>query len=216
MRKSRRNTGGSVTPGAGPLPHRLGHAARTDTLPGRQLDHLLLAHRAMHRTARGIPLRRRHLSRLAPPAPGVTGKRRRERRAGSRSRAENNGGRSRPGTPRPLEKLAASVSLSGSARRVLGTCPSPSVAAYPLRRYDPLYSASPLPSPHRLRRPDRSGGRPGTARLLRLHPSRYNHLKLLGKSIAAMSFLLLSSMPCLLYTSPSPRDRTRSRMPSSA
>ena len=24
------------------------------------------------------------------------------------------------------------------------------------------------------------------------------------------------SMPCLLYTSPSPRDRTRSRMPSSA
>ena len=26
----------------------------------------------------------------------------------------------------------------------------------------------------------------------------------------------LSMMPCLLYTSPSPRDRTRSRMPSSA
>ena len=25
-----------------------------------------------------------------------------------------------------------------------------------------------------------------------------------------------ASMPCLLYTSPSPRDRTRSRMPSSA
>ena len=26
----------------------------------------------------------------------------------------------------------------------------------------------------------------------------------------------LHDMPCLLYTSPSPRDRTRSRMPSSA
>ena len=28
--------------------------------------------------------------------------------------------------------------------------------------------------------------------------------------------LLTGLMPCLLYTSPSPRDRTRSRMPSSA
>ena len=27
---------------------------------------------------------------------------------------------------------------------------------------------------------------------------------------------LLNTTPCLLYTSPSPRDRTRSRMPSSA
>ena len=27
---------------------------------------------------------------------------------------------------------------------------------------------------------------------------------------------LLGTIPCLLYTSPSPRDRTRSRMPSSA
>ena len=27
---------------------------------------------------------------------------------------------------------------------------------------------------------------------------------------------LLEGIPCLLYTSPSPRDRTRSRMPSSA
>jgi len=32
----------------------------------------------------------------------------------------------------------------------------------------------------------------------------------------AMTFLGLSPMGCLLYTSPSPRDRTRSRMPSSA
>jgi len=28
--------------------------------------------------------------------------------------------------------------------------------------------------------------------------------------------VLLDAYPCLLYTSPSPRDRTRSRMPSSA
>ena len=28
--------------------------------------------------------------------------------------------------------------------------------------------------------------------------------------------ITVSSMTCLLYTSPSPRDRTRSRMPSSA
>ena len=28
--------------------------------------------------------------------------------------------------------------------------------------------------------------------------------------------LVISDYPCLLYTSPSPRDRTRSRMPSSA
>ena len=27
---------------------------------------------------------------------------------------------------------------------------------------------------------------------------------------------ILETLPCLLYTSPSPRDRTRSRMPSSA
>ena len=38
------------------------------------------------------------------------------------------------------------------------------------------------------------------------------------KFISAMqaSTLIKSVMPCLLYTSPSPRDRTRSRMPSSA
>ena len=29
-------------------------------------------------------------------------------------------------------------------------------------------------------------------------------------------FLVKQATPCLLYTSPSPRDRTRSRMPSSA
>ena len=33
---------------------------------------------------------------------------------------------------------------------------------------------------------------------------------------AASSFAFAESIDCLLYTSPSPRDRTRSRMPSSA
>ena len=35
-------------------------------------------------------------------------------------------------------------------------------------------------------------------------------------SIAAKKFFESIPMSCLLYTSPSPRDRTRSRMPSSA
>ena len=35
-------------------------------------------------------------------------------------------------------------------------------------------------------------------------------------SAYARQFLELMQKPCLLYTSPSPRDRTRSRMPSSA
>ena len=34
--------------------------------------------------------------------------------------------------------------------------------------------------------------------------------------IAPEEFFLASVAACLLYTSPSPRDRTRSRMPSSA
>ena len=42
----------------------------------------------------------------------------------------------------------------------------------------------------------------------------------LGKKIKKLTYIALSdSRPediCLLYTSPSPRDRTRSRMPSSA
>ena len=40
--------------------------------------------------------------------------------------------------------------------------------------------------------------------------------KILGKDIAIFSRQLATMMTCLLYTSPSPRDRTRSRMPSSA
>ena len=35
-------------------------------------------------------------------------------------------------------------------------------------------------------------------------------------SVAVTPFALDLTDPCLLYTSPSPRDRTRSRMPSSA
>ena len=33
---------------------------------------------------------------------------------------------------------------------------------------------------------------------------------------AAFTFFMMEIQPCLLYTSPSPRDRTRYRMPSSA
>ena len=48
-----------------------------------------------------------------------------------------------------------------------------------------------------------------------------NHLVALQGSIGTWSFntsdwYFTSPDPCLLYTSPSPRDRTRSRMPSSA
>ena len=42
---------------------------------------------------------------------------------------------------------------------------------------------------------------------------------LVGSSVGrytAKRRIMLRSMSCLLYTSPSPRDRTRSRMPSSA
>ena len=38
----------------------------------------------------------------------------------------------------------------------------------------------------------------------------------LGKSTYARCGIIVNVTPCLLYTSPSPRDRTRSRMPSSA
>ena len=36
------------------------------------------------------------------------------------------------------------------------------------------------------------------------------------EEIPEVRFVEESAIPCLLYTSPSPRDRTRSRMPSSA
>ena len=47
----------------------------------------------------------------------------------------------------------------------------------------------------------------------------FNHLHQTGKQIVLTSDkppVEMQGMDCLLYTSPSPRDRTRSRMPSSA
>ena len=41
-------------------------------------------------------------------------------------------------------------------------------------------------------------------------------LNIEGNPIPKFVELVLAVKPCLLYTSPSPRDRTRSRMPSSA
>ena len=43
-----------------------------------------------------------------------------------------------------------------------------------------------------------------------------NMLKKLNYQVFDKSYILEISVTCLLYTSPSPRDRTRSRMPSSA
>ena len=40
--------------------------------------------------------------------------------------------------------------------------------------------------------------------------------KQINRAVSAGVDLVRVSVPCLLYTSPSPRDRTRSRMPSSA
>ena len=41
-------------------------------------------------------------------------------------------------------------------------------------------------------------------------------MKLLGKAGSGQLAKMVNQICCLLYTSPSPRDRTRSRMPSSA
>ena len=48
--------------------------------------------------------------------------------------------------------------------------------------------------------------------ITRLNTIVFTSLEIIRK----ISFLLYPIIPCLLYTSPSPRDRTRSRMPSSA
>ena len=45
------------------------------------------------------------------------------------------------------------------------------------------------------------------------HPDEFDELGRIAKS---KGFLLVTSSPCLLYTSPSPRDQVVSRMPSSA
>ena len=48
----------------------------------------------------------------------------------------------------------------------------------------------------------------------------YDHMNLLGDSLEEIAFekagIIKENIPCLLYTSPSPRDRSVSRMPSSA
>ena len=57
------------------------------------------------------------------------------------------------------------------------------------------------------------------AALTGLAPFAHDHGAMRGKRAIASSRRLLRfgmNLTCLLYTSPSPRDRTRSRMPSSA
>ena len=44
----------------------------------------------------------------------------------------------------------------------------------------------------------------------------YEYINFTGKHVSIGSFPQVADRTCLLYTSPSPRDRTRSRMPSSA
>ena len=52
--------------------------------------------------------------------------------------------------------------------------------------------------------------------LMRLTP-QVGHLMInANRNLAAYESMGVPVWPCLLYTSPSPRDRTRSRMPSSA
>ena len=47
-------------------------------------------------------------------------------------------------------------------------------------------------------------------------PSFEGQMGILNNHIPLITFLRPGIITCLLYTSPSPRDRTRSRMPSSA
>ena len=47
-------------------------------------------------------------------------------------------------------------------------------------------------------------------------PTTNNTVQNQSPSLTALVSLLADDMACLLYTSPSPRDRTRARMPSSA
>ena len=57
---------------------------------------------------------------------------------------------------------------------------------------------------------------PFDLRLVRPWPPVAWRLALLLPRMRSFSVLLIYYAACLLYTSPSPRDRTRSRMPSSA
>ena len=68
-------------------------------------------------------------------------------------------------------------------------------------------STTELPYPQRLAATDALIGKYGSS--IKLDPEYYAIRCLMHKDAGALSV-------CLLYTSPSPRDRTRSRMPSSA
>ena len=52
--------------------------------------------------------------------------------------------------------------------------------------------------------------------ILGLTPPRSGQVIFDGQEIQGRRSFEIASLGCLLYTSPSPRDRTRSRMPSSA
>ena len=52
--------------------------------------------------------------------------------------------------------------------------------------------------------------------LMRIIMLALGAIALIGIGVGAGYFLFGGKPACLLYTSPSPRDRTRSRMPSSA
>ena len=52
--------------------------------------------------------------------------------------------------------------------------------------------------------------------LLNLATHKFDPQGVTGVAMLAESHISIHTWPCLLYTSPSPRDRTRSRMPSSA
>ena len=77
-----------------------------------------------------------------------------------------------------------------------------------------------------IRRPPRSTQSRSSAasdvykRQLDVWVERETMIKFMGENSGfigvAIAFFLGSAAACLLYTSPSPRDRTRSRMPSSA
>ena len=59
----------------------------------------------------------------------------------------------------------------------------------------------------------------GVTYKLRLLPSgivRKNKISIIGNGVVVDPWIYNNSITCLLYTSPSPRDRQKSRMPSSA
>ena len=59
-------------------------------------------------------------------------------------------------------------------------------------------------------------GLTGDCASLEAMAARFEEAAALMRRMAAEGFVLERHSDCLLYTSPSPRDRTRSRMPSSA